>query len=201
MHSERGLALKPFDFSGGFGYSCLEQSPSGEGLKMIKRIIASTMLLAVVLLVGCAEISGLTQDLTRSTSSQSPKVVRSATIESDWAMKQLEITVGTDKEVEILLRLANGDKVDGYFYMESGSIKDFQIIGNSSIYSAQEKGVAEAGEISSARFSFTAQQSQGTTYTLKFINTADDGTQKKETVFLEIIYPVSGSLFIPVETE
>jgi len=169
---------------------------------MVKRIILSVMLLSVMFILGCAEIEELTKDLTKSSSPTSPKILRATTLESKWAMKQIEIEVGADEEVEILLKLADQDEVDGYFYIESGNIKDFRITGNSLIYSAQAQGTTEAGGISSARFSFVANQAQGTTYTLTFSNTGDDGdTPKKETIFLEIIYPATGSLFIPVETD
>ena len=169
---------------------------------MVKRIILSVMLLPVIFILGCSEIEELTKDLTRSASPKSPKILRAATLESKWAMKQIEIQVGADEEVEILLKLADQDEVDGYFYIESGKITDFQISGNSLIYSAQAQGTTEAGGISSARFSFIANQAQGTTYTLTFSNTGDDGdTREKEAIFLEIIYPTTGSLFIPVETD
>ena len=168
-------------------------------ITMVKRIILSAMLLPLVFTFGCAEIEGLTDDLTKSP--KSPKILRAATIESEWAMKQIEVTVVADEEVEILLKLADQDEVDGYFYIEDGSITDFQVTGNSLIYSAQAQAAPEPGGISSARFSFVATKAQGTTYTLTFSNTGDGDTRTKETVFMEIIYPTSGSLFIPVETD
>jgi len=101
-----------------------------------------------------------------------------------------------------MLKLDDQDEVDGYFYLESGSITDFQITGKSLIYSAQAQGTPVPGGISSARFSFIASQAQGTTYTLTFSNADDDGNARtKKTIFMEIIYPTTGSLFIPVETD
>jgi len=155
------------------------------------------MLLAVLFTLGCAELGGLTQP----SSPESPKILRTATLESEWALKQIEIAVGADEEVEILLRLADQDEVDGYFYIEDGSITDFQIKGNSLIYSAQAQAAPEPGGVSSARFSFVAEQAQGTTYSLIFSNKDGGKTRIKQTVFLEIIYPVGGSLFIPVQTD
>jgi len=169
---------------------------------MIKRIILLVMLVPLIFILGCTEISDLTKDLTKSSSPKGLNILRSATLESKWAMKQMEIEVSADDELEILLKLADQDKVDGYFYLESGSITDFQITGKSLIYSAQAQGTIVPGGISSARFSFTASQEQGTTYTLTFSDADDDGnTPIKKTVFLEIIYPTTGSLFIPVETD
>jgi len=168
---------------------------------MVKRIILSVMLLPLVFTLGCAEISELTKDITKSSAPKSPKILRAATLESQWAMKQIEIEVEADDEVEILLKLADQDEVDGYFYIEDGNIADFQITGNSLIYSAKVQGAPEPGGISSARFSFVASQAEGTTYTLTFINAGDGETRTKKTIFLEIIYPATGSLFIPVETD
>ncbi len=170
---------------------------------MIKKTVISAILVAVVLsAMGCAEISELTKDITKPASPASPKLVRGATLESAWVMKQIEIVVGADEEVEILLKLADQDKVDGYLYLEDGNIADFRIKGNSVIYSAMVQGAPEPGGISSARFSFVANQAEGTTYSLIFSNKDDANTSRtKQTIFLEIIYPSGGSLFIPVETD
>ncbi len=169
---------------------------------MIKKIVLSGLLLTVIFILGCTGISDLTKDLTESSSTTGLKILRAATLESKWAMKQMEIEVGADEEMEVLLKLADQDEVDGYFYLESGSITDFQITGKLLIYSAQAQGMTEPEGISSARFSFVASQAQGTTYTLTFSNAGDDSnTRTKQTIFLEVIYPINGSLFIPVETD
>ncbi len=169
---------------------------------MIKRVLLAVVMgmivLPLVLLLGCEQLGGLGGDLTQP-SAKEPKVARSATLESKWAVNQIELQVAADQKIEILLRLAEQDKVDGYFYIEDGGITDFEISGNSPIYSAREHGALTPEGINSARFSFVATQSQGNTYTLTFSNSGED--KKKQTVFLELIYPVDGSLFIPVATD
>ena len=165
---------------------------------MIKKIILSAMLLPMIFILGCAQISELTKDVTKSSSSKNPEILRSATIESNWEMKQIEIEVEAEEEVEILLKLADQEEVDGYFYLDSGSITEFQITGNSLIYNA--RAVSESEKVSSARFSFVATREQGTTYILTFSDVGDD-TKTKKIIFLEIIYPATGSLFIPVRAD
>lgn len=157
---------------------------------MIKRLIAIATLLTLVLPTGCSVISQAT-----STSAQTaPEIVRKAEIGSEWAMNQMQLDIGAGQELPVLLRLEDGDEVDGYFYLEKGDGVEFTISGDATIYQSPAGGVA------SDRFFFVATRAQGTTYTLSFRNTGDDDDSKKKvTIFLEIIYPVSGSVFIPVE--
>lgn len=157
---------------------------------MIRHLITIVALLTLVLSTGCSAISQAT-----STSAQAvPEVVRKAEIGSEWAMNQMQLEIGTGQELPVLLRLGDGDEVDGYFYLEKGDGVEFTISGDSTIYQSPAGGAA------SDRFSFVATRAQGTTYTLSFRNTGGEGdSKKKATIFLEIIYPVSGSVFIPVE--
>ena len=166
----------------------------------MKKIVLFLVLPVLVFSLGCAEIGEFAGDLQSSSAGKTPKVVRSATLESEWAMKQVELKMGADEEIEILLKLSAGDEVDGYFYLESGTIYGFDITGNSSLYMIKQ----ETGEdgVSSGRFSFTATEDEGTTYTLMFSTRGDEAEVKtSKTIFLEIIYPKNGSLFIPVQTE
>jgi hypothetical protein len=166
--------------------------------RVLLAVVVGVIVLPLVLLLGCEELGGLGGDLTQPAAKE-PKVERSATLESKWAVNQIELEVGADQKIEILLRLSEQDRVDGYFYIEDGGITDFEITGNSLVYSAREQGALTPEGISSARFSFAATQSQGNTYTLTFTNRGED--QKKQTVFLELIYPLDGSLFIPVAAD
>jgi len=104
-------------------------------------------------------------------------------------MKEIKFDIGAEEEVAILLKLSDGDKVDGYFYLEKGGEIDFRITGKTLLYQSAVQD----------RFSFTASQSEGDTYTLSFRNPATDDEQRELTVFLEVIYPVSGSIYVPVE--
>jgi hypothetical protein len=113
-------------------------------------------------------------------------------------MKQLEIDL--ENEIPLTLILKDGDRVDGYFYLEKGDNVGFNVSGNSLIY-ASKPSDTETARITSDRFSFTASQAQGIAYILTFKPGNLDGGQKGATVFLEIVYPATGSLSIPVGTK
>ncbi len=159
---------------------------------MIKRIIIVILLLLLLLLLGCEEISSLTQDMSQTSSSTNLKIVKAVELGSEWEMKQMSFGVGAGDEVAILLKLSDGDKVDGYFYLEKGDEIDFRITGKTLLYKSLVQD----------RFSFVASQAQGDTYNLAFRSAADeDDQQAKVTVFLEVIYPIDGSIYVPVEDE
>jgi hypothetical protein len=152
--------------------------------------------LLVVSVSGCSQVS----DLAQLSPSKAPGVVRGANLGEEWRMDQLRVNVGAGDESQVLLRLDTGDKIDGYFYLEKGESVNFQIIGESLIYDFSTQGAEDSSKITSARFSFVATQAQGNTYTLTLSNPAAE-SQTKVTVFLEVIYPISGSLFAPIERE
>jgi len=150
----------------------------------------------VATIPGCSQIS----DLTQPSSPQTPDIVRGAELGGEWWVDQLRVNIDAGDESLVLLRLNSGDKVDGYFYVEKGESINFQIIGDSLIYESMPQDAEDSSKITSDRFSFVATQIQGSTYTLTFRNPGDDG-QTKVRVFLEVIYPIGGSLFTPIERE
>jgi len=161
---------------------------------MVKKIIAIIMALSLVGTMGCTIAAKTT-----GSSSASVKTLREAKIGRDWVTKQMEITLG--KELPIVLKLTSGDKVDGYFYLEKGDDVDFNITGNSLIYTSQPKE-ANNPRIPSDRFSFTASTSQGLAYTLTLSNPTSTSEQpSKLVIFLEIIYPATASVFVPAPTD
>jgi hypothetical protein len=159
---------------------------------MRKKIIIAIMILSLIPILGCEEISRLTQDTTQESTPPNLKILKAVELGSEWEMKQILFDVGAGDEVAILLKLSDGDEVDGYFYLEEGDAIDFRITGKTLLFESEIQD----------RFSFTASQDQGDTYTLTFRNTADDDDQKEKiTVFLEVIYPVGGSVYVPVVGE
>ena len=173
---------------------------SSFGFEMMKSVLRIGLVIMVVVLVasilGCSQISELTQP----SSPEAPDIVRGAELGGEWRMDQLRVNIDAGDESLVLLRLDTGDEVDGYFYVEKGESINFQIIGDSLIYEFSAQATEDSSKITSDRFSFVATQRQGNTYTLTFRNPADDG-RTKVTVFLEVIYPIGGSLFIPIERD
>ena len=154
-----------------------------------KAIIATIILTLLFPLLGCEEISDLTQSASTSTSQSDLNIERSVELGSEWQMKQIDFKVGAGQEVAILLKLAEGGEVDGFFYLKKGDTVDFRITGKTQIFRSN----------AADRFSFTASQSQGDTYNLIFRNTTDeDESQKSITVSLEVIYPLKGEIYVPV---
>ena len=162
---------------------------------MIKKVVILTIVLSLIFAIGCTEVSELTEGLTGKSSQQSLKIIREAKLGTEWQVKQMEIELAAEDEVSILMKLASGDKVDGYFYLEKGKDIDFQITGDSLIYESQVPNNGESEGVTSDRFSFIADKRQGDTYTLTFVN---DDNEDKIKVFMEVIYPTNASLFVPI---
>lgn len=150
---------------------------------MLKKILVVALLLPLIGISGCT--SGSSTDTSASMST-----IRESKIGTQWNMKQLQIKFKTDTSVTI--ELASGDKVDGYFYAESGDSISLVISGISQIYTSPTGAISD-------RFSFTASQAQGIDYKLKFSATGK-GTSES-TVFLEIIYPATGLVLVPIGTK
>jgi hypothetical protein len=163
---------------------------------MVKKVIGILVVLSLISIsiIGCSSGS----KTSTATPAASVKIIREASIASNWTMKQLEINASA--EIPLTLRLSNGDKVDGFFYLEKGTDTAFQISGNSLIYESKATGKSDA--ITSDRFSFSATQTQGLAYVLTF-NAGIDATKTKNqtTIFLELIYPATGSLNVPIGTK
>jgi hypothetical protein len=163
---------------------------------MLKRLC---VILPIVMLLAASGCSTSNSNVTTtSTQPAGIKEVRQAQIAQIWEMKQLEINL--ESSTSILLKLAEGSEVSGYFYLTGGNNIDFRISGKSLIYKSTP--VAVSGNITSDRFSFKASNEQGLAYTLELVP-VEKGNGKKITpsVFLEIIYPASGEIFVPMETK
>ena len=111
-------------------------------------------------------------------------------------MYQLRLIIPYGQSFPVLLKLDEGDKVDGYFYLEKGSNVDFAVNADSQVYHSTPNAT---GNVSSDRFSFTAAKEQGSTYSLQFKSTPN--STKQEIVFLEVVYPIRGSIFVPLESK
>ncbi len=145
------------------------------------------VLVVAVLVISLISIFGCTSS---GEAPASVKSVREAAIGTQWQMKQVEINFKSD--TFMTLELAAGDKVDGYYYLLNGDGINFSISGLSDIYASKTGATSD-------RFSFTASQEQGKDYKLKFTVTGNDNTEA--TVFLEMIYPVTGIVLVPFGTK
>ena len=162
---------------------------------MVKKVLLILMTLSLIAVLGCV----FTSKTTSSPGPASIKKVREAEIGKTWLMKQMEIELEND--ISLTLILKDGDMVDGYFYVEKGDNIDFNVTGNSLIYTSKPPD-AETKSITSDRFSFTASQAQGIAYILTLNTSANvSGERSRATVFIEMIYPSTGSLSIPYGTK
>jgi len=116
---------------------------------MRKKVIIAIILLTILLpFSGCNEISQLTQSSATSSSQANLNIVKSVQLGTSWQMKQISFKVDAAQEVAILLKLSDGDKVDGFFYLEKGDTVDFRITGKSQVFRSAD----------AERFSLTARQ-------------------------------------------
>ncbi|MDD5338220.1 MAG: hypothetical protein PHG35_02245 [Dehalococcoidales bacterium] len=152
---------------------------------MCKKAAIAVLLFAMVFSIfGCT--SG-NSDTATTTKPASIEYIRESKLANIWQMKQIQLNF--TNETSITIELAAGDKVDGYFYVVGGGTISFTISGLTQIY-------ASSNGTTSDRFSFTASQEQGIDYKLKFTVGSGDTS-----VFLEIIYPVTGSVLVPIGTK
>src|SRR3990172_11783018 len=128
---------------------------------MLKRLIA------LVIVVGIPALA-VWWFFFRETPPESPEVppaspalvktLREAKIHDEWEVKQLSIDL--DMDLTLALQLKNGDKVEGYYYLENGDSIGFKVSGNSLVYQSQPAGPDDL-KITSDKFTFTASQAQG----------------------------------------
>lgn len=150
---------------------------------MIKKAVIVVLLLGMVFSIfGCTSSNNTTTKPPASI-----EYIRDAKLANAWQMKQIQLNFTTD--MSITVELAAGDKVDGYFYVISNAGIGFSISGISQIYASPSGAMSD-------RFSFTASQDQGIDYKLKF--TVGSG---EATVFLELIYPATGQVMVPIGTK
>jgi uncharacterized secreted protein with C-terminal beta-propeller domain len=150
---------------------------------MFKKAVIALLLLSLVFSIfGCTSSNNSTTKTPASI-----EYIREAKIASIWQMKQVQLNFTT--ETSITIELAAGDKVDGYFYVVGEGTISFTITGISQIY-------ASPSGTTSDRFSFTASQEQGIDYKLKFTVGGSEAT-----VFLELIYPATGEVLVPIGTK
>jgi hypothetical protein len=159
---------------------------------MMKAIISAVMILSLMsTALGCEEMSRLTQETSQKSAAIGIQIVRAVELGSKWEMKQMRFDVDAGREVAILLKLSNNDKVDGYFYLEKGDTIDFRVTGKTLLFESEAQD----------RFSFVASEAEGDTYTLAFRNAAEGDRLARVTIFMEVIYPIGGSLYVPVESQ
>jgi hypothetical protein len=164
---------------------------------MIKKILCLVLAIFLISVTGCDLISKAQSTVT--TIPASVKAVREAKIGQTLIMKQMEINL--ESEVTIIVTVSPGNTVDGFFYLEKGNSVNFNISGISSMYNSPVTDT-KTGYITSDRFAFIASQAQGLHYTLTLNPVADaTGKTSDTTVFLEIIYPVTGSIHVPIGTK
>jgi hypothetical protein len=155
------------------------------------------MMVIMVSTMGCSQIPSLTD----SSSVIKPKIIRQSELGTKWTMQQMQIEVAAGDEVQLLLKLANADRVDGYFYLLKGDGIEFQVVAAAPVYESQGDNPKTPGRVTSDRFTFTASQAQGTTYTLIFRNPDEKSKETKMSVFTEIVYPITGSIFAQIVTD
>lgn len=157
---------------------------------MGKRVVIVVVVMLLLLIAGCSGTGG-------SSAPASYEILKKTELASKWRVYQVRLEIPAGAEFPFLLKLADGDKVDGYFNLEAGVNLEFSISGSSQLYKSAVQGVA-SGKTVSDRFSFTASQAQGSTYVLIFRN---GDKKERASVLLEVIYPISGAIFVPLEAK
>jgi len=156
------------------------------------------ILIALISLPACSQIRGVTD----SSPIVKPSIVRQAELGSKWVMQQMAIEVPAGQEVKILLKLADQDRVDGYFYLENKDDDiEFQVMADTLVYESRGDNVKTPGKVSSDRFTIIASRAQGSTYTLIFRNPDEASKKTRVSIFSEIVYPATASVFTEIKVK
>ncbi len=157
----------------------------------MRKALVSIIIVAMLALAGCFSLSG-------GSAEPEVKILRQAKIAGKYRMYQLEVTLKPGAELPVILQLQNGEKADGYFYVEKGANTiAFEVKGTSLIYVSDMKALPN-NEVASDRFSFTASQAQGLFYEMILRNIASAEQKTSATVYLEIIYPGDEPIATPL---
>ena len=161
---------------------------------MIKKMLVFG-LVALLMLVVFAGCSGNSE----SAHVGKHEILREAVLGHNWQMYQVRLKLEPGSYFDIDLRdMVQGDKVDGYFFLETGSTVTVDITSGANVIYHFESVNAIAGSTISDRFSFVTNLPLGTAHVLKFTNI---GTEKNISVFLEIIYPVTAKIRGPLDVK
>ena len=153
----------------------------------MRKLFLVISLLSIVALAGCSAFNS------GSSATPKPKILRQTQLAGEWQMYQVEVTLTSGTQLPLIIQLADGDKADGYFYVEKGDNNiAFQVTAISQVYQSDFKNIP-TGQAASDRFSFTATQAQGLSYKLTLSNNTASSQKSSATVFLEVIYPGSGA--------
>jgi hypothetical protein len=164
----------------------------------MRKLFLIISLISILALAGCSVFNGGSTNGTTTTTPPSPKILRQTQLAGKYQMYQIEVTLKAGAELPLIIKLQNGEKADGYFYVEKGGDSiDFQITGNSQVYQSDMKNIP-SGQAASDRFAFTATQAQGLYYELTLRNTASSGQNTSSTIFVEVIYSGSEPISAPL---
>ncbi len=166
---------------------------------MSKHIFPLLIVLTLLFSAGCSGLPKIGSST--STPTGSFQIINKAQLGTKWQMYQLKAEVGS-AGLPIVLKLADGDKVDGYFYTDKGDNVGFRVIANTPVYESVAQGAASiTGGVASDRFAFIATQGQGMSYSLTFRGPGGDKSQQTVTVYVEVIFPTTASIFVPLESK
>jgi hypothetical protein len=165
----------------------------------VRRVILIAALVSTLALLtfGCSSASS---NIFKSSTDASAKILRQTKLSTQYQLFQLEITLPASSEMPIILELANGDKVDGYFYVVKGDDSlAFDISANNTMmYKSDFKSLPTDTPVSD-RFSFTATTALGKSYLINLVNTSNSSSNTKSTVYFEVIYPGDNPIFTPLK--